>query len=136
MTSSTASPDTHMVTLPASMVGENGEEIANEIAQLVAQIKARTGAGQVDIISHSIGGLSSRWYAKFVAGGQSDLTRVEQLGGEEAAMAGRQRFDARRAVAAPRVVQGPDLARAEPEAGRAGDGEALVGPERAEQQER
>lgn len=45
VTSSTASPDTHMVTLPASMVGENGEEIANEIAQLGVNVDKRLQQG-------------------------------------------------------------------------------------------
>ncbi len=58
-----------------------------------------------------------------LAGGERDLARIEQLGRDEAAVAGRQRLDARRAVAAPGVVQGPDLAAAEPEAGRARDRE-------------
>lgn len=60
---------------------QSNKTTANEIAQLVAQIKSRTGAAQVDIISHSMGGLSSRWYAKFVAGGQTDLDDWVSLGG-------------------------------------------------------
>ena len=60
---------------------QSNKTTANEIAQLVAQIKTRTGAAQVDIISHSMGGLSSRWYAKFVAGGQTDLDDWVSLGG-------------------------------------------------------
>lgn len=60
---------------------QSNKTTATEIAQLVDQIKTRTGAAQVDIISHSMGGLSSRWYAKFVAGGQTDLDDWVSLGG-------------------------------------------------------
>lgn len=60
---------------------QSNKTTATEIAHLVAQIKTRTGAAQVDIISHSMGGLSSRWYAKFVAGGQTDLDDWVSLGG-------------------------------------------------------
>ena len=45
VTSSTASPDTDMVTLPASIVGEDGEEIANEIAQLGVNVDKRLQQG-------------------------------------------------------------------------------------------
>ena len=53
------------------------------------------------------------------ARGKHDLGRVEQLSSEEAAVAGWQRLDARRAVAAPGMVQCPHLARAEAETGGA-----------------
>lgn len=50
VTSSTASPNAEMVTLPASIVGENGDEVANEIAQLGVNVDKRLqqGSGQPD----------------------------------------------------------------------------------------
>ncbi len=50
VTSSTASPNAEMVTLPSSIVGENGDEVANEIAQLGVNVDKRLqqGSGQPD----------------------------------------------------------------------------------------
>jgi triacylglycerol lipase len=41
---------------------------AQEVAQQVQQLRATTGAAKVDIVTHSMGGLSSRWYLKFLGG--------------------------------------------------------------------
>ncbi len=41
---------------------------AQEIAARVDQIRSATGAAKVDIISHSMGGLSSRYYTKNLGG--------------------------------------------------------------------
>ncbi|MFX0206472.1 MAG: alpha/beta fold hydrolase [Candidatus Hodarchaeota archaeon] len=41
---------------------------ANEIKQSVDEIMEETGAEKVDLISHSMGGLSSRYYIKFLGG--------------------------------------------------------------------
>lgn len=45
VTSSTASPEAEMVTLPASIVGEDGDRIANEIAQLGVNVDKRLQQG-------------------------------------------------------------------------------------------
>jgi triacylglycerol esterase/lipase EstA (alpha/beta hydrolase family) len=42
--------------------------IAQAVAQRVNEIKAATGAAKVDIITHSMGGLSSRYYIKNLGG--------------------------------------------------------------------
>jgi len=42
--------------------------IAQDVATRVNQIKAATGAAKVDIITHSMGGLSSRYYLKNMGG--------------------------------------------------------------------
>jgi triacylglycerol lipase len=42
--------------------------IASQIKTKVNQIKAATGASKVDIVSHSMGGLSSRYYLKNLGG--------------------------------------------------------------------
>lgn len=47
--------------------GVNAKNAA-EIAEWVDQILAETGAEKVDIVAHSMGGLSSRYYVKFLGG--------------------------------------------------------------------
>jgi len=44
--------------------------IAEDVAAAVEDLRARTGAKRIDIVSHSMGAISSRWY-------------VEELGGDE-----------------------------------------------------
>lgn len=41
---------------------------ARQLAAFVDQVRARTGAAKVDIVTHSMGGLSSRHYLKFLDG--------------------------------------------------------------------
>lgn len=53
---------------------------ASEINTKVDQILAATGASKVDIISHSMGGLSSRYYSKNL-GGSSKIDEWVSLGG-------------------------------------------------------
>lgn len=53
---------------------------AQEIQAKVDQILAATGATKVDIISHSMGGLSSRYYSKNL-GGSSKIDEWVSLGG-------------------------------------------------------
>lgn len=53
---------------------------ANQIATKVSQILTATGASKVDIISHSMGGLSSRYYLKNL-GGTSSVDDWVSLGG-------------------------------------------------------
>jgi len=53
---------------------------ASQIATKVDQIRAATGAAKVDIISHSMGGLSSRYYVKNL-GGDLKVDEWVSLGG-------------------------------------------------------
>jgi len=47
----------------------------------VEDLKEDTGAEKVDIVAHSMGSLNSRWYVKFVEGGQSNVDEWVSLGG-------------------------------------------------------
>src|SRR5574341_1556413 len=47
---------------------KSNASIAQDVAARVNEIRAATGAAKVDIISHSMGGLSSRYYIKFLGG--------------------------------------------------------------------
>jgi triacylglycerol lipase len=53
---------------------------AQQIATKVDQIRAATGAAKVDLISHSMGGLSTRYYVKNLSGG-SKVDEWVSLGG-------------------------------------------------------
>ena len=54
--------------------------IAQDVAARVNEIKAATGAAKVDIITHSMGGLSSRYYLKNL-GGTANVDDWVSLGG-------------------------------------------------------
>jgi triacylglycerol lipase len=43
-------------------------DVAHQIAQAVATLRARTGAAKVDIVSHSMGAISSRYYLEDLGG--------------------------------------------------------------------
>lgn len=43
-------------------------ESARALSSYVDQVRAATGAGRVDLVAHSQGGLVSRWYVKFLGG--------------------------------------------------------------------
>jgi triacylglycerol lipase len=53
---------------------------AGQVNTKVDQIRAATGAAKVDIISHSMGGLSTRYYLKNL-GGQAEVDEWVSLGG-------------------------------------------------------
>ena len=52
-----------------------------EVKSHVESLLASTGATKVDIIAHSMGSLNSRWYVKFVSGGQEKVDDWVSLGG-------------------------------------------------------
>lgn len=53
---------------------------ANEFAAQVDRVLAATGADKVDVVTHSLGGLPSRWYVKFL-GGTENVDDWISLGG-------------------------------------------------------
>lgn len=53
---------------------------AAAIKSQIDKVRAATGAAKVDVITHSMGGLSSRWYLKFL-GGASFVDDWVSLGG-------------------------------------------------------
>ncbi|MEY9212509.1 triacylglycerol lipase [Thermobifida halotolerans] len=54
--------------------------IAEQVADKVDQALAETGADRADIVAHSMGSLSSRWYVRFL-GGQDRVDNWISLGG-------------------------------------------------------
>ncbi|HEY3434970.1 MAG TPA: alpha/beta fold hydrolase [Solirubrobacterales bacterium] len=52
-----------------------------EVKSRVEALKKATGATKVDIIAHSMGSLNTRWYIKFVSGGEANVDDWVSLGG-------------------------------------------------------
>ncbi|WP_051400425.1 esterase/lipase family protein [Haloechinothrix halophila] len=48
--------------------GQSNKTTAKQLATLIDDVRATTGAAQVDVVTHSMGGLNSRWYVKFLDG--------------------------------------------------------------------
>jgi triacylglycerol esterase/lipase EstA (alpha/beta hydrolase family) len=59
---------------------QSNKTTATQLSQEVDAVLARTGASKVDIVSHSMGGLNSRWYLKF-DGGTSKVDHWVSLAG-------------------------------------------------------
>ena len=59
---------------------KSNASIAQDVKARVDQIRAATGAAKVDTVTHSMGGLSSRYYLKNL-GGQSTVDDWVSLGG-------------------------------------------------------
>jgi triacylglycerol lipase len=55
---------THVETLTFRERTGSNREHAAEIDSMVTAMVARTGASEVDIVAHSMGGLATRWYLK------------------------------------------------------------------------
>jgi triacylglycerol lipase len=59
----------------------NKTDAEKEVKSHVESLLKATGASKVDIIAHSMGSLNTRWYIKFVAGGQEKVDDWVSLGG-------------------------------------------------------
>lgn len=70
--------DVTLLTYPDFGLGDIRTNSAR-LAATVASVKARTGAAKVDIVSHSMGGLVSRYYVKSL-GGSSSVDSLIMLG--------------------------------------------------------
>ncbi len=47
---------------------KSNRAIAQQVADEVATLKARTGASRVDVVSHSMGAISTRWFLEHLGG--------------------------------------------------------------------
>ncbi|UNM16485.1 triacylglycerol lipase [Streptomyces formicae] len=56
------------------------EVLAGQFASYVDSVRQQTGAAQVDVVTHSFGSLTGRWYVKF-GGGQATVRSLVSLGG-------------------------------------------------------
>lgn len=59
---------------------QSNETTAKQLATLVDKVLAETGASKVDFVTHSMGGLNTRWFVKFL-GGDAKVDDWVSLGG-------------------------------------------------------
>jgi triacylglycerol lipase len=72
-------PSSHLRTISYNS-NQTNVQIANQVRAAADQLRADTGASRIDIITHSMGGLSSRYYLKFL-GGTAHVDDWVSLGG-------------------------------------------------------
>ncbi|MDV6012872.1 alpha/beta fold hydrolase [Haloechinothrix sp. LS1_15] len=59
---------------------KSNRTIAEEFSEAVDYVKSETGAERVGVVTHSMGGLNTRWYLKFL-GGTDNVSSWVSLGG-------------------------------------------------------
>ena len=59
---------------------QSNEKSAAQLAAFVSQVRSKTGAAKVDLVSHSMGGMVTRWYVKQL-GGQAYVSHWASLAG-------------------------------------------------------
>jgi triacylglycerol lipase len=74
-------PASHLLAYSYNTSQSNKTTAETEVKSRVESLLASTGATKVDIIAHSMGSLNSRWYVKFVSGGQEKVDDWVSLGG-------------------------------------------------------
>lgn len=47
---------------------QSNRSTAEQLHDYITGVRVRTGATQVDVVTHSMGGLSSRWYIRYLGG--------------------------------------------------------------------
>ena len=66
--------------------GQNNITNAQSLATFITNVKSQTGAAQVDLVSHSMGGLSTRYYIKSLGGG-ANVAEYVSLGAPQYGLA-------------------------------------------------
>jgi triacylglycerol lipase len=74
-------PKSHLSTYTYNSGTSNKTLAETEVKTRVESLLKATGATKVDILAHSMGSLNSRWYVKFVAGGQEKVDDWVSFGG-------------------------------------------------------
>jgi len=74
-------PKSHLSTYTYNSSTSNKTLAETEVKSRVESLLKATGAAKVDILAHSMGSLNSRWYIKFVAGGQEKVDDWVSFGG-------------------------------------------------------
>jgi triacylglycerol esterase/lipase EstA (alpha/beta hydrolase family) len=59
----------------------NKVDAEKEVKSHVESLEKATGTSKVDIIAHSMGSLNTRWYIKFISGGEANVDDWVSLGG-------------------------------------------------------
>ncbi len=55
-------PSEHVATLTFDEPTGSNIDHADQVEEAIEALLAETGAGQVDVVAHSMGGLATRWY--------------------------------------------------------------------------
>jgi triacylglycerol lipase len=74
-------PSSYLLAYSYNTSQSNKTTAETEVKSRVESLLKATGASKVDIIAHSMGSLNSRWYVKFVSGGQEKVDDWVSLGG-------------------------------------------------------
>lgn len=73
-------PASHLNPYSYDTAQSNKDSAEEEVKVRVSDLLKETGAEKVDIVTHSMGGLNSRWYVKFLSG-ESKVDDWVSLGG-------------------------------------------------------
>jgi triacylglycerol lipase len=73
-------PGSHLVAYTYDTRQSNKTSAEREVKVRVDNLLASTGASKVDVVTHSMGGLNTRWYVKFL-GGDAKVDDWVSLGG-------------------------------------------------------
>jgi len=74
-------PKSYLSTYTYNSSTSNKTLAETEVKSHVESLLKATGASKVDILAHSMGSLNSRWYIKFVPGGQEKVDDWVSFGG-------------------------------------------------------